>query len=100
MPDMADKVRESRIRRIADRRGLRLVKSGRRDPNALDYGLYALIDYDTGGAVNPSLIGRYTCSWTLDQIEDYLAEPEQPHKGDQEQRAGRWQPDLTTAEHP
>jgi hypothetical protein len=81
MPDMADKVRENRIRRIADRRGLRLVKSDRRDPNALDYGLYALIDYDTGSAVNPSLIGRYACSWTLDQIEDYLVEPEQPQKG-------------------
>jgi hypothetical protein len=88
MPDLADKVRENRIRRIADRRGLRLVKSGGRDPNALDYGLYALIDYDTGEAVNPSLIGRYTCSWTLDQIEDYLVEPEQPQKGDQEKRAG------------
>ena len=88
MPDMADKVRENRIRRIADRRGLLLVKSGRRDPNALDHGLYALIDYDTGGAVNPSLIGRYICSWTLDQIEDYLVEPGQPQKGDPEQRAG------------
>lgn len=82
-----DKVRENRIRRIADRRGLRLVKSSRRDPNALDYGLYALIDYETGGAVNPSLIGRYTCSWDLDTVEDYLLEPEQPQKA--EQRVGR-----------
>lgn len=89
MPDMTDTVRENRLRRIADRRGLRLVKSESCDPNAQDYGLYALIDYDTGGAVNPSLIGRYTCSWTLDQIEDYLVEPEQPQKGDQERRAGR-----------
>jgi hypothetical protein len=70
-----DKVRQNRLRRIADRRGLRLVKSGRRDPNALDFARYALIDYETGGAVNPSVIGRYTCSWTLDQIEDYVAEP-------------------------
>jgi len=89
MPDMTDTVRENRLRRIADRRGLRLVKCGSCDPNAQDYGLYALIDYDTGGAVNPSLMGRYTCSWTLDQTEDYLVEPEQPQKGDQEQRVGR-----------
>ena len=82
-----DKFRENRIRRIADRRGLRLVKSSRRDPNALDYGLYALIDYETGGAVNPSLSGRYTCSWDLDKVEDYLLEPEQPQKA--EQRVGR-----------
>jgi hypothetical protein len=83
-----DKVRDNRIRRIADRRGLRLVKSGRRDPNALDYGLYALIDYETGRAINPSLIGRYTCSWTLDQIKDYLVASEQPPRGDKEQRVG------------
>ena len=89
MTDVPTKVRENRLRRVADRRGLRLVKSGRRDPNALDYGLFALIDYETGGAVNPSLIGRYTCSWDLDQVEDYLTEPERPEKGDQEQRAGR-----------
>ena len=58
MTDVPTKVRENRLRRVADRRGRRLVKSGRRDPNALDYGLFALIDYETGGAVNPSLIGR------------------------------------------
>jgi hypothetical protein len=50
-----DKVRENRLRLIADSRGLRLVKSGRRDPNALDFARYALVDYETGGAVNPSV---------------------------------------------
>lgn len=62
---------ENRLRRMADRQGLRLVKSRSRDPKALDYGLYALIDVETGGAVNPALVGR-TCSWTLDQVENYL----------------------------
>jgi hypothetical protein len=35
---------KSRLRRMADRNGLRLVKSRSRDPRAVDYGLYALID--------------------------------------------------------
>jgi hypothetical protein len=39
-----EKVRENRLRRMADRQGLRLVKSRRRDPRALDYGTYVLVD--------------------------------------------------------
>lgn len=66
------KVRENRLRRIADRRGLRLVKSRSRDPEALDFGLYALIDVATNGAVNPALAQRWVCSWGLDEVEDYL----------------------------
>jgi hypothetical protein len=38
-----EKVRENRLRRKAERQGLKLVKSRRRDPLALDYQLYALI---------------------------------------------------------
>ena len=40
----AEKVHENRLRRAAERQGLRLVKSRRRDPRALDYGGYWLID--------------------------------------------------------
>jgi hypothetical protein len=40
----ADKVRENRLRRMAERQGLRLEKSRRRDPRALDYGTYHLVD--------------------------------------------------------
>jgi hypothetical protein len=36
------KVVENRLRRIAARRGYRLVKSARRDPLARDYGRYRL----------------------------------------------------------
>lgn len=43
-----EKVRENRLRRMAERQGLRLVKSRRRDPRALDYGLYVLVQ-DTAG---------------------------------------------------
>src|SRR5687767_11546787 len=35
---------ESRVRRMAKRRGYRLVKSRSRDPQAVDYDLYAVID--------------------------------------------------------
>ena len=49
---MADKVRENRLRRKADRMGLLLSKSRRRDPDALDYGLYALIMPETGDTIH------------------------------------------------
>ena len=38
----AEKVRENRLRRAADRQGLVLTKSKRRDPRALDFGLWWL----------------------------------------------------------
>ena len=41
---MTSDVRENRLRRMAKRQGLRLEKSRRRDPRALDYGGYWLID--------------------------------------------------------
>jgi hypothetical protein len=41
------KARENRVRRLARRQGLRLVKSRRRDPRALDYGEMYLVDVDT-----------------------------------------------------
>jgi hypothetical protein len=75
---LEEKVKENRLRRAADRQGLRLVKSRSRDPNAMDFGLYALIDIQTNGAVNPSLAGRWVCTWTLEQVEDYLKSPEIP----------------------
>jgi hypothetical protein len=68
-----EKVMENRLRRVAHRRGLRLTKSRSRDVNAIDYGLYALIDDTIGGAVNPTIAGRWVCSWTLDEVADYLS---------------------------
>ena len=44
MSKETDKVRENRLRRMADRQGLRLQKSRRRDVRALDYGTYQLVD--------------------------------------------------------
>ena len=40
---------------MAKRRGYRLVKSRSRDPQAVDYDLYAVIDVRTNAAVNPPI---------------------------------------------
>lgn len=72
--DQEIKVKENRLRRMADRRGLKLSKSRSRDEGAIDFGLYALIDVQTGGAVNPALAQRWVHSWTLDEVEQYLVE--------------------------
>ncbi len=66
------KVRENRLRRMADRQGLRLMKSRSRDLNAIDYGLYGLVDIQTGATVNVPIAGRWPCSWDLDEVERFL----------------------------
>ena len=43
----AHKVRENRLRRAAERQGLRLVKSRRRDPRAVGLGTYMLVGNDS-----------------------------------------------------
>jgi len=43
----AEKTRETRLRRMADRQGLVVRKSSRRDERALDYGTYGLYDART-----------------------------------------------------
>jgi hypothetical protein len=70
----AAKQRESRLRRMAKRYGLRLQKSKSRDPSAIDYGLYALIRPETGGAVNAAIAQRWVCSWNLGTVEQYLSQ--------------------------
>ena len=50
---MITKTEENRLRRIADRQGLKLRKSPRRDARAVDFGLYLLADVETGGAIHP-----------------------------------------------
>jgi hypothetical protein len=68
----ADKVRENLVRRMADRQGLRLVKSRRRDERALDYGGWGLLDQDTGSAVyGTEIAGRFPTG-TLEGCEEYL----------------------------
>jgi hypothetical protein len=61
-----DKVRENRLRRVAERQGLRLTKSRRRDPRATDYGVYWLVDLRTNGLESPE------SGLNLDEVETYL----------------------------
>jgi hypothetical protein len=61
----ADKVREDRLRRMAQRQGLTLRKSRRRDPRALDYGRYWLVDANNVVLSSDLLI-------TLDEAERRL----------------------------
>ena len=65
------KVRENRLRRAAERQGLRLVKSRRRDPRAFDYGKYMLVDVQTSGVVHGLVAGHIGAD--LDDIEAYLS---------------------------
>jgi hypothetical protein len=63
--DQDEKVRENRARRAAERQGLQLTRSRRRDVRALDYGKYWLLR--DGEPVTP------TDGVGLDEIEAYLS---------------------------
>jgi hypothetical protein len=65
-----EKVRENRLRRMAERQGLLLRKSRRRDPRALDYGTYMLIDLHTNALVSGERL-------TLGEAEAWLTSDEQ-----------------------
>jgi hypothetical protein len=71
----AEKVRENRLRRMAQRQGLELRKSRTRDPRARDYGKYWLVD----PFINNIVFGELPGEWrgnaaNLDDIERYLTE--------------------------
>lgn len=59
------KVRENRLRRLAKRRGYELHKHPARNPEALDYGLWTIVDL-TG-------VDRLSAGMTLDEVERRLA---------------------------
>jgi hypothetical protein len=65
-----EKIRENRLRRMAERQGLRLEKSRRRDPRAYGFGTYHLIDPRRNLIVARGLPNEYGLG--LDGIEDYL----------------------------
>jgi hypothetical protein len=66
------KVRENKLRRIAQRRHLILKKSPRRDPGAIDFGGYMLVDAQTNTVVMGS--DSYAYSADLDQVAAFLAD--------------------------
>ncbi|SNR47854.1 hypothetical protein SAMN06265360_1073 [Haloechinothrix alba] len=65
-----DKVRENRARRAAQRQGYQLIKSSRRDPRAIDFGKWWLVDPSTTALV-------FTDEWgaSLEEIEEWLYRP-------------------------
>lgn len=73
LSSMSDKVRENRLRRMADRQGLVLEKCRRRDPLAIGFGTFMLIDAGTGAVVASGLPGGY--GLTLADVEEHLTRP-------------------------
>lgn len=65
------KIYENRLRRAAQRQGLALQKSRARDPRAIGYGTYQLVDVATNTMAAYSLPNGY--GLTLDEIEETLA---------------------------
>lgn len=65
--DMKEKTRENRLRRMADRQGLTLRKHRRRDPRAIDFGTYYLVD----AASNYIVAGE---RMDIDEVEHYLTQ--------------------------
>lgn len=61
-----EKIRENRLRRMAERQGLALNKSRRRDQRALDYGRWHIVDAASGDVI----VGGD--GMTTDEVEAYL----------------------------
>lgn len=69
----AEKVRENRLRRMAERQGLALRKSPRRDPFALDYGRWWIVEANDDPLTAQVLVhGNAPSGLSLDQVEAYL----------------------------
>jgi transcriptional regulator with XRE-family HTH domain len=66
----SEKVREIRLRRMAERQGLKLARSRRRDPRAIDYGRYMIVDTFTNTVVAGEL--NTPGALDLDEVEAYL----------------------------
>lgn len=68
--DQSEKVRENRLRAMAERQGLKLSKSRRRDPRAMDFGGWMIVDSFTNSIVAGELNSPRALS--LDEVEAYL----------------------------
>jgi hypothetical protein len=75
LPESKRRIVEQRARRVAKRQGLELTRSRRRDPHALDYGGYMLIDPDTNAIVVGTMAGR-PYGMTLAQAVEWLLDLE------------------------
>lgn len=70
--DAAEKIRENRLRRMAERQNLRLQKSRRRDEHAWDYGTYQLVDSSGRLTVAADSAIGHGFGLSLDDIEKHL----------------------------
>ncbi len=70
-----EKIRENRLRRMAERQGLALHKSRRRDPRAIDYGEMWLqwLAASNPEHSNSAWVGPF---WSLEEVEGWLALPD------------------------
>jgi len=68
--DNAEKTRENRSRRAADRQGFILKKSPRRDPRAYDYNGWMIVDKFTNSVVAGGHPHGYSMS--LEDVEAFL----------------------------
>jgi hypothetical protein len=76
-----EKIRENRLRRMAKRQGLALRKSRRRDPNALTFATYQIIEPRRNLLFLGSQNGGY--GETLDSIEAWLTDQERSQRGEE-----------------
>jgi hypothetical protein len=70
---MTNKVRENRLRRMAERQDMRLVKSRRRDSLAADFDCWGLFDPKGNSEFGvESRAGSHRMTASLDEIEKFL----------------------------
>jgi hypothetical protein len=68
--DQSEKVRENRLRAMAKRQGLELSKSRRRDPRAVDYGGWMIVEPDT-----KAIVAGASQRMSLEGVEAFLERP-------------------------
>lgn len=70
LSDRELRVLEQRARRVAERQGLQLQRSRRRDPNAIDFGRYRLIDPRLNAVVHGA--GNFDYELDLQGVVEFL----------------------------
>ena len=71
--DMKEKTRENRLRRQLSRMGYQLKKNRRRDPRAIDYGGYMIVNTLTN-TIDGGGYGGNPYSMNIDDVENFTKE--------------------------
>jgi hypothetical protein len=69
---MTEKAHENWVRRLAFRHGYQMHKSRRRDPGAMDHGLWSVVSTRTGQTVDSRRGWPPVYNWSLDEIVAFL----------------------------